>query len=207
MLAGNVVALLSPIIFVPILTYAFGPQNYDYKTMAMIRLSDDTDIAIAADTDLESIPGTQTVLDAQQSEKEQAMLKRASVIAKSMTVFLTIALLVLWPMPLYGTGYGRSSRRDFSFLSQVHSRTVRHVVKWPAKETGLSTQCLPQTEMLTLELRLVFRRKYFTGWVVVGIWWLVCSAFVSFYRHLPSERLLIVRLVRRTLPSMGGTSQ
>lgn len=85
MLAGNVVALLSPIIFVPLLTYALGPQNYDYKTMAMIRLSDDTDIAIAADTDLESIPGTQTVLDAQQSEKEQAMLKRASVIAKSMT--------------------------------------------------------------------------------------------------------------------------
>ena len=30
--------------------------------MAMIRLSDDTDIAIAADTDLESIPGTQTFL-------------------------------------------------------------------------------------------------------------------------------------------------
>ena len=28
MLAGNVVALLSPLIFVPVLTYAFGPQNY-----------------------------------------------------------------------------------------------------------------------------------------------------------------------------------
>lgn len=28
MLAGNVVALLSPLIFVPVLTYALGPQNY-----------------------------------------------------------------------------------------------------------------------------------------------------------------------------------
>lgn len=130
MLAGNVVALLSPCIWVPLLTYAFGPQNYDYKTMALIRLGDDTDIAIAAHTDLESIPGTQTILDAQQSEKEQATLKRASTIAKSMTVFMTIALLVLWPMPMYGTGY-------------------------------------------------VFSRKFFTGWVVVGILWLFCSAFVS----------------------------
>ena len=130
MLAGNVVALLSPCIWVPLLTYAFGPQNYDYKTMALIRLGDDTDIAIAAHTDLESIPGTQTILDAQQSEKEQATLKRASTIAKSMTVFMTVALLVLWPMPMYGSGY-------------------------------------------------VFSRKFFTGWVVVGILWLFFSAFVS----------------------------
>ena len=28
MLAGNVVALLSPLVFVPVLTYTFGPQNY-----------------------------------------------------------------------------------------------------------------------------------------------------------------------------------
>lgn len=130
MLAGNLVALLSPCIWVPLLTYAFGPQNYDYKSMALIRLSDDSDIAIAADTDLESIPGTQTVLDAQQSEKEQAVLKRASKIAKSMTVFMTLALLILWPMPMYGSGY-------------------------------------------------VFSRKFFTGWVVIGILWLFCSAFVS----------------------------
>ena len=142
MLAGNVVALLSPMVFIPVLTYAFGPQNYDYKTMALIRLGDDTDIAVAADTDLESIPGTQTVLDAQQSEKEQAMLKRASVIAKSMTVFMTVALLVLWPMPMYGSGY-------------------------------------------------VFSKKFFTGWVVVGILWLFCSAFVSLFLFTASIGRLI----------------
>ena len=61
--------------------------------------------------------------------------------------------------------------------------------------------------MLTLELRLVFSRKFFTGWVVVGILWLFCSAFVSFYRYFRSECLLKVRLLRRALPSMGGTSQ
>ena len=127
MLAGNVVALLSPLIYIPILTYAFGPQNYDYKSMAEIRLGNDEDIATAANTDLELIPGGAAATDVEQAE-EQKKLKRASIIAKSMTCILTLCLLILWPMPLYGTGY-------------------------------------------------VFSRKFFTGWVSVGILWLFCSAF------------------------------
>ena len=104
MLAGNVVALLSPMIFVPALTYAFGPQNYDYKSMAAIRLGNDTDIAEAANTDLELIPGSHG-MTLTETEIEQKKLKKASVIAKSLTGFMTIALLILWPMPLYGSGY------------------------------------------------------------------------------------------------------
>ena len=104
MLAGNVVALLSPMLFIPLLTYGFGPQNYDYKSMAAIRLGDDDDIALAANTDPELVPGAASV-SAEQSAAEQKKLQRASVIAKNMTGFMTIALLVLWPMPLYGTGY------------------------------------------------------------------------------------------------------
>ena len=127
MLAGNVVALLSPCIFVPVLTYAFGPQNYDYKSMAAIRLANDADVAEAAHVDLELIPGaaTPTPVD---SEAEQKKLQRASLIAKSMTCFLTLALLILWPMPMYGSGY-------------------------------------------------IFSKKFFTGWVSVGILWMFCSAF------------------------------
>ena len=127
MLAGNVVALLSPMIFIPILTYAFGPQNYDYRSMAEIRLGNDKDIANAANTDLELIPGGAMTSEAEMAE-EQKKLTRASIIAKSMTCILTLCLLILWPMPLYGTGY-------------------------------------------------VFSRKFFTGWVSVGILWLFCSAF------------------------------
>ena len=127
MLAGNVVALLSPLVFVPVLTYAFGPQNYDYKSMAAIRLGNDEDIAAAANTDLELIPGV-TGMSAAESEAEQKNLTRASLIAKSLTGFMTIALLILWPMPLYGSGY-------------------------------------------------IFSKKFFTGWVSVGILWLFCSSF------------------------------
>jgi len=105
MLAGNVTALLSPLIFIPILTYAFGPQNYDYKSMALIRLGDDVSIASTENVDIEAIPDHVAGLSPEESAKEQAKLSRASLIAKSLTVVMTLVLLILWPMPLYGTGY------------------------------------------------------------------------------------------------------
>ena len=127
MLAGNVVALLSPLIFIPLLTYAFGPQNYDYKSMAQIRLADDIDL-VSSDPELtpssQPSPSRSTSLVAGEQEK----LARASIIAKSLTGFMTLALLILWPIPLYGTGY-------------------------------------------------IFSKRFFTGWVVVGILWLFFSAF------------------------------
>jgi hypothetical protein len=125
MLAGNVVSLLSPLIFVPVLTYALGPQNYDWQSMKAIRKGDDHDIAAEEHIDLELVPGERPQTD---YEVEQAKLLKASKIARWTTVFMTIAFLVLWPMPMYGTGY-------------------------------------------------IFSKKFFTGWVVVGIIWMFFSAF------------------------------
>ena len=126
MLAGNVMALLSPLIFTPIFTLIFGVDKYDWASMAAIRKGDDHDMAAEAGEDLEAIPGERDT-SAEEMEVEQTKLLRASKIAKSMTVIMTLALLVLWPMPMYGSGY-------------------------------------------------VFSKKFFTGWVVVGILWMFCSA-------------------------------
>lgn len=125
MLAGNVMALLSPLIFTPIFTLIFGVDHYDWLSMAAIRKGDDHDMAAEAHIDLELIPGERNETEIEQAA-EQAKLLRASKIAKGMTVILTLALLVLWPMPMYGTGY-------------------------------------------------IFSKKFFTGWVVVGIIWLIGS--------------------------------
>jgi len=127
MLAGNVVALLSPLLLTPLFTLIFGVDHYDWESMAAIRKADDHDLAAAADIDLELVPGTTSESAAEYAE-EQAKLARASKIAKGMTVLLTISLLVLWPFPMYGTGY-------------------------------------------------IFSKKFFTGWVVVGILWLIGSLF------------------------------
>ncbi|PQE29996.1 urea active transporter protein [Rutstroemia sp. NJR-2017a WRK4] len=125
MLAGNVTALLSPLIFIPIFTLIFGWDKYDWVSMAAIRRGDDHDLAAEADVDLELVPGESRGSEAEEVI-EQRKLLRASTIAKTMTVILTLALLVLWPMPMYGSGY-------------------------------------------------VFSEKFFTGWVVVGIIWLIGS--------------------------------
>jgi urea-proton symporter len=104
MLAGNVVALLSPLIFIPVLTFAFGKQNYDWESMKQIRRGDDSDLAAAAHIDLELTPGA-TIQSEETEAAEQAKLKKAALIARSLTVFMTLALLVVWPMPMYGSGY------------------------------------------------------------------------------------------------------
>ncbi|PVH81429.1 urea active transporter-like protein [Cadophora sp. DSE1049] len=125
MLAGNVMALLSPLIFTPIFTLIFGIDKYDWQSMAAIRKGDDHDLAAEADIDLEMVPG-EAITTEEATALEQTKLLRASKIAKGMTVLLTLALLILWPMPLYGTGY-------------------------------------------------IFSEKFFAGWVIVGIIWLIGS--------------------------------
>ncbi|KAH8661981.1 Sodium:solute symporter family-domain-containing protein [Xylariales sp. PMI_506] len=104
MLAGNVVALLSPVVLIPIFTLIFGLDHYDWKTMMDIRRGDDHDLAANAGVDLENTVGGHVETTAE-FEEEQAKLMRASKISKWSTVFLTIAFLVLWPFPMYGSGY------------------------------------------------------------------------------------------------------
>ncbi|KAK2015817.1 sodium symporter family protein [Colletotrichum eremochloae] len=103
MLAGNVIALLSPLVLIPIFTLAFGIDKYDWKSMMAIRRGDDHDLASAAGLDLEEVTGYHE--SQADFEREQAMLSRAFKISVSMTVFMTIAMLILWPMPMYGSGY------------------------------------------------------------------------------------------------------
>lgn len=97
MLAGNVVALLSPIVLVPVFTLIFGLDHYDWKSMMAIRQGDDHDLATAANLDLEDVAGGH-VETTDELEAEQKKLLRAGKISKSVTVILTIAFLVLWPM-------------------------------------------------------------------------------------------------------------
>ncbi|KAK5000872.1 urea active transporter [Elasticomyces elasticus] len=104
----------------------FKSPKYDWISMQLIRRGDDSDLAAAGHVDLELVPGESRQSDHEQ-RAEQHHLKRASRIARSLTVVLTLALLILWPMPMYGSGY-------------------------------------------------VFSKKFFTGWIAVGILWLFCSS-------------------------------
>jgi hypothetical protein len=91
--------------------------------MKNIRLVvDDNEVS----SDIENTHAPAPVMSPEAIASEQTKLLRASKIAKYTTAAMTLILLILWPMPLYGTGY-------------------------------------------------IFSEKFFAGWVIVGIIWLLCS--------------------------------
>lgn len=105
MLVGNLVSLLTPVVVIPLLTYIppFKPQNYDWQSMRDIRKVDDRDILSDA-SDPEEAATQRAAVEADDSE-EQAKLAKSAKTARWLTVGMTLALLVLWPMPMYGSGY------------------------------------------------------------------------------------------------------
>lgn len=104
MLAGNVVALLSPCISIPILALIFGLDHYDWESMKNIRRGRDDDLADATQVDLEVLSEGVNQTEAE-FDAEQTKLLRASKIAKSLCLFLMLALLILWPFPMFGSRY------------------------------------------------------------------------------------------------------
>ncbi|SPN99956.1 probable DUR3 - Urea permease [Cephalotrichum gorgonifer] len=98
MLAGNVTALLSPLVLIPVFTAIFGLAKYDWKSMMDIRRADEHDEA-AADEHAGEGEGDSGF------QVEQKKLARALKLAIYITVFMTLALLILWPLPIYGSAY------------------------------------------------------------------------------------------------------
>jgi hypothetical protein len=177
MLAGNVVALVSPCIIVPILTFVYGvgelslittnapywvtaaeltvsSDRYNWESMNDIRRGEDDDLIDSAHADPELIPGL-AIQTASHSDAEQEKLLRNSKVAKWLTGIMTVALLILWPFPMFGSGY-------------------------------------------------VFSKKFFTGWVVVGIVWVV-SAFgcVGIY-PVWEGRMSIGRVIKAITSDITG---
>jgi hypothetical protein len=180
MLIGNVVSLLAPVIFIPILTYLppFKPQNYDWESMRNIRKVDDHDIADAAHMDLEGVPGERTHAQ-QDDELEQTKLAKAAKIARWLTVFLTLALLVLWPMPMFGSGYIFSKK-----VSESSSLRVCEI-----EMNGMADNDVLQ---------------FFTGWVTVGIIWLFASSVICIILPVFESRSTIARTTRMAFKDLMG---
>ncbi|GME84232.1 unnamed protein product [Ambrosiozyma monospora] len=183
MLIGNVVALLSPLIFIPVLTLVFRPQNFDWDILKSIKRVDETEelatalklegVALdgAAPLDSDSIEKMkpvksnvsalvnqkvydQTVVDA---ERESERLRKASKIAGLVCIFWSLAVIILWPMPMYGSSY-------------------------------------------------IFSKKFFTGWVVVGILWMFCTGFIVVIFPLFEGRVGIYTSLRGIFWDLTGQS-
>lgn len=190
MLIGNVVALLSPAIFIPILTFAFGSQNFDWEILKNIQRVDDSaeieeaikdilpdqekiitgeDASIGdnkSNADILPIKSNVTQVAKniahsdeilQQQAQEEAHLARASKIAGWLCLAMSVCLLVIWPMPMYGSKY-------------------------------------------------IFSKKFFTGWVSVGIIWIFITAFIVVIYPLWEGRYGIYTSLRGIYWDLTGQS-
>ena len=159
MLVGNVVALCSPLIFIPLLTYMppFKPQNYDWISMATISKGDDSDIvASSAMLDPEHVSTNGAALQPTVSQaEEQSQLNRAAKTARILCVTLFLCFIILWPMPLFGTGY-------------------------------------------------IFGKRFFTGWIVVGIIWLFFSTAIVVFLPLWQSRKTISHTIKSVIADVTG---
>lgn len=101
MLAGNVVGLLSPLLWVPLLTYVLGrPQKYDWSSMKTIgRAAVIKDSGITDTENNIQDPGPADTAD------EAVQLEKAAKTARWLTISMTLIFLILWPIPMYGSGY------------------------------------------------------------------------------------------------------
>ena len=77
--------------------------------MKQIRRGDDSEILRSSSVasgavDPELVPGAESRTQADE-DAEIAHLNKVAKFARWLTVFMTIALLVLWPMPMYGSNY------------------------------------------------------------------------------------------------------
>lgn len=95
MLAGNVVALLSPLVFIPLLTLVSGGlDHYDWQSMMAIRQGDDAHAAESGNgQDVEGAASAEESTESnervQAHEEEQRKLERAGRISKTMTAVMT----------------------------------------------------------------------------------------------------------------------
>ena len=93
--------------------------------MKQISRGDDTEIirrtsVASGSVDPELVPGAEH-RSSEKEEAEVAHLNKVAKYARGLTVFMTIALLVLWPMPLYGTSYV-FSKKFFTGKPSAHCK-------------------------------------------------------------------------------------
>ncbi|KAL3229185.1 Urea active transporter [Nakaseomyces bracarensis] len=171
MLTGNVVALLSPAIFIPILTYVFKPQNYDMEKYKEISRVDETKEILEAYPAIEPVISGQIInaddssLNDNDSEAEYVLGREKDQITQVTT-------------REKGHDYEKSNSLDISDEDLEEQRKLKRALSWAYFLCiFFALAFLVVWPMPMYGSRYIFSKKFFTGWVVVMIIWIFCSAF------------------------------
>ncbi|KAK5222120.1 hypothetical protein LTR72_006377 [Exophiala xenobiotica] len=107
LVAGNIMAITGPFVLTPLLTY-INPDDFDWQVFKdQIKRGDDEHVTVDGHVVTTHDAEAQAVLDERkrhEDENERILLgaRNRSIIV---SVVLTLALTLLWPIPMYGTNY------------------------------------------------------------------------------------------------------
>lgn len=165
MLTGNVVSFLSPLVFIPILTYVFKPQNFDWNILKTISRADESEeLAEIANQDAHNndIESNVSSSSGNDDDKEQIKVEHSNIkpinsiissIQEPTSLELEEQLIAEEKQLARGLKIAYFLCIFFAFA---------FLVVWPMPMYGS---------------HYVFSRRFFTGWVVVLIIWIFISAF------------------------------
>lgn len=105
LVAGNMMSLCGPIILTPLITY-LRPEDFDWSLLkTQIKRGDDEHVTpeVISTTDAQVESNLSLQEDHEQRDEKVLLKARKKSIIASIT--LTLILLILWPTPMYGTGY------------------------------------------------------------------------------------------------------
>lgn len=110
MLTGNLVSFGTPLPLMFIFQLIFGNDDFDWeelKNLQSVRdLPDEPPEGDQSALEKGSGPNMEMVLaDEAEWEKEYQVLTRYAKWARGMCVFAALSLIIIWPMPMFGTGY------------------------------------------------------------------------------------------------------
>ncbi|KAJ5902331.1 hypothetical protein N7495_002859 [Penicillium taxi] len=103
--AGNMLALTAPIVLTPLITY-IHPENFDFSRFQEIQQVKENEVLSKQHTENGISVVTSNTNEALVNvEPEQKDLLQARDIALGAALFIAISMTILWPIPMYGTGY------------------------------------------------------------------------------------------------------
>ncbi|KAL2818225.1 putative sodium/proline symporter [Aspergillus cavernicola] len=103
LVAGNITALCSPLVLTPLITF-LRPDNFNWETFKeKIHRGDDEHLTVSATSPEDA--AAQVNRDRKEEEETDKTLRKARNQSLFLGLFLTISLVILWPIPMYASSY------------------------------------------------------------------------------------------------------
>lgn len=189
MLIGNVVALLSPAVFIPILTLIFGSQQFDFEILKSIKRVDDSTEVEDALKDILPEDGMNGEEDSDNSVTKD--IEKITPVKSNVTEIVD------------------HLAHDSKILSEAraeeeHLRRASKIAGWLC--LAMSFSLLVIWPMPMYGRSYIFSKHFFTGWVVVGIIWIFVTGFIVIIYPLWEGRTGIFTSLRGIYWDMSGQS-